>query len=412
MFALALPGLAWAGGTDRFGFPDVSERIGVFADQLPNGMSDGQARFSATHYVGAQKLVLPITRRLRRYKPGFVVIHYHLGIWQQQPRHTFIVDGRRWGNDWPEVTRHEDWFWHNARGERVRSSSDGKYLMNIAHPGFREYWKRSIARQCRAGRYQGVFLDSSSVDMLHAEARQMDPRLKGRVAVRTRFKELGGATWREAYESFMAGLTRYLEEQGFATIPNINAQFTTWDTTDYFSTASGAFVERAWMTRNADDWVMANRRVLRLVRNDNIVIFQPYLRKGDQDVGMRTYLLACYLLLKGRYTYINYFARKVLSWYPEYEVNLGKPLKPVPDMDDLARGRNLFQRQYARGEVWVNAGNKARSVEPGGLAWRVVPEGGGPVPGDGKPAGNLRFEPVRKIELGPWSGAVLLYEAP
>ena len=71
-----------------------------------------------------------------------------------------------WGNDFDDVTTHDAWFWENEAGERVRSSADGKYLMNIANTDLVEYWKDSITEQMVAGTYDGVFLDSASPPLL------------------------------------------------------------------------------------------------------------------------------------------------------------------------------------------------------------------------------------------------------
>ena len=62
-------------------FPDTTATIAVLSDQLPN-MTAQQQQFAAAHYVGSQKLVLGTTRALRALNPNFVVLHYHLAMWQ------------------------------------------------------------------------------------------------------------------------------------------------------------------------------------------------------------------------------------------------------------------------------------------------------------------------------------------
>src|SRR6266566_7620989 len=143
-------------------FPDTSTRIAVLTDQLPGGMSAAQERFAATHYVGTQKLSLNLSRALRAINPQFLVLHYHLAMWQSAPRVSFVVDGNTWANDYMEVTRHESWFWHDSSRRRVASNQDGKLLMNVSDPGFQQYWRESLASQVQAGDYDGVFLDSAS----------------------------------------------------------------------------------------------------------------------------------------------------------------------------------------------------------------------------------------------------------
>jgi hypothetical protein len=395
----------------KYGFPDVLEKVGVITDQLSPNMTEEQIKFAAKNYIGCQKIPLSLTKKLRKYNPDFVVLHYHLGIWQQQPAHQFIIDGEHWGNDWEEVNKHEDWFWHNEKGERVRSPQDGKYLMNIMNSSFQEYWKTSFFKQLKAGLYQGVFLDSSSVDLLQWEASQLDKRLLRTAAKDRKFSELNGLTWSKAYEIFMNDITSYLETKGYTTLPNINALMTTWDNTDYFTTASGAFMESAFMTQSTDDWKLAITRTLELINRDKIVIFQPYLKKDD-DIATRLYYLACYFMMKGRYSYIVYFANNHLIWYPEFNIKLGKPMQKVNSLNDLKIRTNLYFRKFTEGEVYVNPKNKEEKISLNKPLWKVIPDGGGSVDVNGKWHGKLRYEKISELVLPPWSGAVLLYERP
>ena len=194
------------GASDRV-FPDVFARVGVLTDQLPNTMTDAQARFVATHFVGSQKLTADISSRLRAFNPAFLVLHYRLAMWQTAPDGLYLADGLTWSNDFPEVDRHEEWFWHNASGQRVTSDQDGKLLMNIADPGFRAYWRDSIAAQTTAGDYDGVFLDSASPALLQIEARMPpEPRFSGTGARDNRLPELGNRTWIEAWQDWIVDL--------------------------------------------------------------------------------------------------------------------------------------------------------------------------------------------------------------
>jgi hypothetical protein len=133
-------------------FPDTTVTLAILSDQLPN-LNAQQAQFAATHYVGSQKLLLGAARALRAINPNFVVLHYHLAMWQSAPATSFITDGLTWGNDYPEVTTHETWFWHNASGARVPSSADGKLLMNVSNGEFAAYWRNGdrFRRKSRNG---------------------------------------------------------------------------------------------------------------------------------------------------------------------------------------------------------------------------------------------------------------------
>ena len=115
--------------------------------------------------------------------------------------------------------------------------------MNIGDTGFAQDLGDSIAAQVRAGDYDGVFADSASPALLQAEAQSPpEPRLSGTGARDTPIAELGGRTYIQAWQTFMASLDAALAAQGVPLIPNTGPFITTWDTTRYDLTA-GAFVE-------------------------------------------------------------------------------------------------------------------------------------------------------------------------
>src|SRR5215831_2325947 len=232
-----------AGATARRPWPDSTAKTLILADQLPGGLSAAQQQFVVSHMVGTQKLTLAQSQPLRALAPNFLVLHYHLAIWQSAPSVTFIVDGMSWGNDYPTVTMNESWFWHNQSGQRVAATDDGKLLMNLGDAGFASYWKSSILAQIAAGDYDGLFADSASPDLLQWEAQSPpEPRLVGTGARDTAIAELGGETYIQAWQSFMTDFNAALAAQGVPLIPNTGAFTTSWDTTDYSLTA-GVFVE-------------------------------------------------------------------------------------------------------------------------------------------------------------------------
>ena len=167
-------------------------------------MSAAQRQFVVGHMVGTQKLTLAESQPLRALAPDFLVLHYHLAIWQSAPSVTFIVDGVNWGNDYPTVTMNESWFWHNQAGMRVAAIDDGKLLMNVGDSGFASYWKSSILAQSAAGDYDGVFADSAAPDLLQWEAQSPPSRAsRGTGARDTAITELGGETYIQAWQAFM-----------------------------------------------------------------------------------------------------------------------------------------------------------------------------------------------------------------
>lgn len=390
------------------GFPDTSTRIAILMDQLPSTMSDAQMRFAATHYVGAQKLSLPLSRPIRKVNPAFLVLHYHLAMWQSAPNVTFIVDGNRWANDFPKVNAHESWFWHNPQGQRVTSKGDGKLLMNVSDPGFRAYWRESLIAQVRDGDYDGIFFDSASPSLLQWEARKPeDPRLFGRGVRTNTFPELGDKTWIAAWEEWIADLNRALAAKGIPLIPNVGALTTTWDNSDY-SLTEGVFCEGFLdPTFATADWEAALDQTLSLVARNKIVILQNYLKSPD-DLAKRRYLLANYLLVKGTRTYLSYFVSN-LDWFPEWELDLGSAQKTAARASDLL-WNGIYRRDFTNGVVLVNPGTTPVTISLEQPLKRLEPQGGGAVASDGKVTGRLGTAPVpvATLTLAPTSAEILL----
>ena len=390
----------------RRAFPDTSTRIAILMDQLPTTMSDAQMRFAATHYVGTQKLSLPLSKPIRKVNPAFLVLHYHLAMWQAAPNVSFIVDGNRWANDFPTVNAHESWFWHNPQGQRVTSKQDGKFLMNISDPGFRTYWRDSLIAQVRRGDYDGIFLDSASPALLQWEARApADPRLLGKGVRENTFPELGGKNWIAAWQEWIADLNRALAGQGIPLIPNVGALTTSWDNSDY-SLTEGVFCEGFLdPTFAKDDWDAAIDQTLSLVARNKIVILQNYLRSAN-NLSKRRYLLANYLLVKGTRTYLAYFASG-LDWYPEWELDFGPAQKNAARASDLL-WNGVYRRDFTKGVVLVNPGTTPVRIALEQPLKRVEPQGGGAVASGGTVTGRLATTTVTTLTLGPTSAEILL----
>jgi hypothetical protein len=89
-------------------FPDSSGKISLLVDQLPgSSMTAAQLGFAASHYVGSQKLFLPETQALRALNPDFIMLHYHLGIWQTAYNHPLIINGTGANKSSPRYCLHD-----------------------------------------------------------------------------------------------------------------------------------------------------------------------------------------------------------------------------------------------------------------------------------------------------------------
>lgn len=386
-------------------YPDTSSTISILCDQLPD-LSAAQQQFVVNHYVGTEKLTLDQSMPLRALDPNFLVLHYHLAIWQSAPGVDFIVDGMTWGNDYPTVTMNESWFWHNEQNSRVQSVNDGKYLMNLYDPGFRAYWESSIEQQVMDGDYDGVMADSASPALLQSEAQMPpEPRLQGTGAKDTAIAEWGGQTYIEVWNDFMNEINLSMQSKGIPWIPNTSAFTTTWDNSNYDLT-DGIFVEGFGdPSFAAADWIASTNTILHIANEGKIVILQNYL-SGQDDLARRRYYLANYLLVKANKTYLDYFANGPLEWYPEWKLDLGAPVKTATTVDDLATN-GVYRRDYANGAVLVNPTDNDVTVDLGATMQRVEPQGGGDVDAAGDEPGTLSSSAVTSIDV-PAHGAEIL----
>jgi hypothetical protein len=399
-------------------FPDTTASIAVLTDQLPT-MNQAQMQFAVSHYVGTEKQLVPVTEALRALSPNFLVLHYHLSMWQSAPSTAFILPNATcmagapvcWANDYPTVTTNESWFWHNASNQRVASSADQKLLMNVSVAGFQQYWEQSLEDQVSAGEYDGIFFDSASPALLQGECggggSMQDSRLGGTNVKSTVFPELGDVTWVAAWQMWIKKLNDDLAAKGIPLIPNTSAFTTTWDTTDYGLTA-GIFDEGFATAGFAmADWIASTNELLKLAAADKIMILQNYL-KAANDVATRMYYLGNYLLVKGRHAYLEYFAATPLEWYPEWKIDLGAPASgPAPDVSTLLQG-GVYRRDFARGSVLVNPSGAAVTVALGGPYQRVVPTGGGAVDASGTEPGSLTMQPVTSLQVQPATAEIVL----
>jgi hypothetical protein len=392
-------------------YPDTFASIALLVDQLPT-MSTAQMQFATSHYVGTEKQLLPVTQQLRALNPNFLVLHYHLCMWQSAPATDFILNGTTWGNDYPTVTMNESWFWHNTNSERVTSNVDGKLLMNVSVAPFAQYWEQSLETQVSDGDYDGIMFDSASPALLQAECggtgTGQDPRLAGTAAASTMFTELGATTWIDAWQTWITQLDTDLAAKGIPLIPNTGAFITGWDTTDYTRTA-GIFSEGFAGTGFAvSDWQASTDELLKLASLDRIMILQNYL-SDPTDVATRMYYLGNYLLVKGHHAYLDYFAAGPLEWYPEWAIDLGAPTTAATTDVTALASSGVYRRDFANGSVLVNPTSTAVNVALGGTYNQVIPMGGGAVDDNGDTPGSLSMQSVTSVSVGATTAVIVLH---
>ena len=399
--------------------PETTDGIYVFNDQLAGeSMTEAQFEFAATHYVGAQKLLRTYTDHLRAYNPNFIVLNYRLGLslgyrkiegaceptgpWLE------IIEGNEWVREYPEAPQ-ERWFF-KWQGQRVLECEAGWYLMDVDNISWRDYWAGEVLRQLRVANADGVFADNFSV-----------PNYRGHTNYAPPLPELDETfehAWSARLEDFIT-FAQTGELAGYYFIPNVGEWINGRDITDY-AAADGVMVE-GFARRGHDgyfdpadrDWQLQMERILGLVRQDKIILAQQYV--DPANVADRMFVLASFLLIKGKHTYINLELGPEPEWFPEYEIPLGQPEADIPLTINALwhKAWGVYARPYSNGLVLVNPTAATQTIPLDNTYYQALPTGGGFVPADGNvSAWTVHYTPVSRLTLAPNQGAVLLKTAP
>jgi hypothetical protein len=396
-------------------FPTSWDHVQVFVDQLDGGLSTAQKKFAASHYAGTQKQTSNLIDSIRVYNPNFIMLQYRLGVRDSGGQVPFIHNDT-WSSDWTTVNSHEDWFVHDSQNNRVYQLYGGnirEYVMDISgtingntSSGWKEYWSSAVQSDVAASHGDGVFADSSHLP--YAVPSDLWDSPIGSPP-HTAYIDDMNAFYAYTYQRFNAA------NQYF--IPNISGLTTTLDTTTgYYNDVHGAMVEGAGTKASNSDWKLQQNRTLNLIRNDKIYIAQNI--PDQADVPDRVWQLANFLLLRHEKSFLNINGSEgQLSWYPEYDLDIGEPLdKTVPaNIDGRRHASGIYFRRYEEGLVLVNPTNSALSFPllPGDPHLLATPFGGGGILADGTlahPMGWTYDLEGSSITLQPWTAAILVPE--
>ena len=401
LVTLLLVSPSWARRT----FPDTRDKIRVFADQLPSQLTDAQWQFVASHYAGSQKMTRDWTRRVRRLNPNFLMLHYQLAVGTGPAQ--FVV-GNSWGSDWPQVTKHESWFLHDAAGHRLHQTAWDWDVMDIRfqggrpRTGFPAYWLSAAVRRMRENEDDGCFADSYTQDILTGQTQPPAPLFTDVATVQR--------DWLPQLNHYGAYCARgfHAQPEKFYYLPNLGGLVTSWDKTTDLLVGDGGMNEGFCTDGPPDDWALEMTRVLRLAAAGKIVLCQTGIDPAHAD--RRWFIVGAYLLTKGRHSYLNMIHDSSLEWYPEYDLDLGGYLaEPQPDVAAYwDPGWHLYRRDYAKGMALVNPSSVPVSVALATPCRLVAAAGGGPVGADGQPSGALTTTIVSSVTVPARSARVLL----
>lgn len=402
---------AWSGSPPRL-FPDSRAHILIYADQMPAQLTPAQWQFVATHYVGSQKMTRSWTRRIRQLNPNFLMLHYQLAVGTGPA--PFVV-GDQWINDFAKVTRHENWFMHDAIGHRLHQTTWDWYVMDLRFAdhrpatGFPDYWLSSAVQRMRTNEDDGCFADSYTQDILTNQLQPRDKLFTDPQALQRDW--LPQLNQYGAYCS--AGFHRQPER--FYFLPNFGGEVTTWDHITDLNVGDGGMIEGFCNPSGAHDylsladWQQQMSRTLGLSSRGKIVLCQTGIDPADAD--SRWFIVGAYLLTKGPHSYLNMVHQTSLEWYPEYTLDLGAYTE-APQSDVVAYWRpewGVYRRDFIKGMVLVNPGEAPVMVAHlGGTYHLVSAQGGGGIGPDGREKGMLTATAVTSVTIPAHSARALL----
>jgi hypothetical protein len=177
----------------------------------------------------------------------------------------------------------------------------------------------------------------------------------------------------------------------YLVIPNTDALVDGTDEPAFLDGSDGAFTEN-WQSllASSGDWNLSARRIAKYVTAQGKVWMADVTRTGtDLTQSEREQIIGTYLLLKNGTSYIM-LGNSDITWYPEYEIDLGAyEVEPPADLEGLrvagAGGSSggLYLRKYASGLVLVNSSGGALSYTLATAMKRAAFSGGGAVAADG-----------------------------
>jgi hypothetical protein len=410
--------------------PDTTDRIHVFYDQLSNRLSDAQYAFAATRAAGTQKVTRSVSARIRATNPDFVVLQYRLAFGLSAEHN--IVDENLWDRDTIEPTdaanagdprqTRESFYLHVPEGSsdpahRVRHD-DNYWLADVRSREWQRAHIDELMRRMPTNDFDGVFLDTA-----HVRWDGLAPSTWWQSFCGPEYHALPGC-WHAPALTYYTDLVAALHggDRWFYAIGNFGPLVTEADENAYLAPLDGGMIEHFMYLfdfPNERDWHIVAERITRLIGHDRVLIAEPVGYDGS-NARLRRWLIGNFLMFKGRQSFAAFYPRgtdhvEAPVWLPEYDVDLGAPVDPVPpDVGVQCTGEaarftcsGVYVRDFARGFVVVNPAGAARSVDlpapPAGERWAEVDfEGGGYVDAEGRPAPQrLVYTPLAGVRVTP-----------
>jgi len=255
---------------------------------------------------------------------------------------------------WNDTNPHEDWFHHDAQGQRVRiyyPKYKERYAFNTGNVDLQQYLANCIVETLQTGRYDGVQLDNVSTEFPFFE--KLVDRWISAVPV-----ELTPEQWTADEVAMLEVTMRVTADAGFEEKTIIFNHMRSGEPNEsraYLEVSDGANCE-SWMSRGTEldgrwGWkakVDQVREANQLDKLTNVLCVPQTVSEQEALFCFASYLMA----LEGDRAHFFYGpAYKMTAprtWYPFYDLNLGNPSAAYASRD------GGFWRPFTRGGVAVN----------------------------------------------------------
>ena len=255
---------------------------------------------------------------------------------------------------WDDINPHEDWFHHDAKGERTRiyyPRFKNRCALNTGNEGLRNYLASRVVEALRTGRYDGVQLDNVSTEFPFRED-LVGSWHSGVPSGMTPDK------WMADEVALLRTVKRAVSDAGLrdkAIIFNHMRSGEPAESAAYLEASDGANCEY-WMTIRTErdgrwGWKAKVDQVLQANRNGKLTNVLNRSASLSEDEAL--FVFASYLMAKdGSRAYFSYApSYKVAdqrTWYGFYDVDLGEPRGGCEARD------GGFWRLFAKGGVAIN----------------------------------------------------------
>jgi MYXO-CTERM domain-containing protein len=388
--------------------PSTRRYVLVWKDQLiPDPYTEAQKDWVVTHYVGTQKLFQRQIDAYRAKNPNFLLLVYHLafglnGADQANPVGN-ITGPNQYGQEdtdtftpWVAangVTR-ENAYQHSTTpaGPATRVSyPDPYWLMDIASPEWRGYLGQTLLDWAAfpSAKATGFFLDVAFPPWYNYSPADWWTEPAGgssRQALLAWWSPRAQAYFDALRTEFQPGVNhpRYL------VVPNPDALVDSTDEPAFLDGTDGVFTEN-WQAilANPGDWNLSVRRICQYATGRGKLWMADVTEAGTNlSLADRALLIGTYLLIRNGTSY-PMFGNSDLTWYPEYEIDLGGYVdEPPEDLESLrvagtgGASGGLYARAYVAGLVLVNSSDSPLGYSLPEAMHQAVWSGGGAITSD------------------------------